>query len=536
MPQEFHATDCRLEWWIPLDVEPVPEAAEHLKLTRSPSSLRANWEFFDLPSITSPRFYKPDSALREEVKAALRKRSHVKGNVKCPFFVWKETRIAFEVSVVRFGFGGVLLQLRTERVRSNLSALDLISLSALPSRLYDNQLRFAIDKMLAYWMSGSILARLTEDVRYRYFPVIHIFSYEPRNPDRRIVDDMAWHAITSIGTRHRGINEGNTQLIPPYRAKNYSIRDDVCVIDKQSILIVSPSDFLEFGTIRYCACIALQIRRVLQSSQFQSDSPAVLPLETLLEGVRFTYENPSVISDSVTFQRVWPIILAELQVLQWVANLESHLRIKWAAPTSLTATIEKLEQLKQETGHVAESLRVILDLLKTDVNSAWNYIRRILESLVHSIFDRTRPSGGRAQGSFPNLKDLIDQLNREGTIPADITACMHLIRSYGNIGSHPGNRVYIPSDVAMTFVLNSLTQTFEWYASSFLPSLEVECPNSNCKSRQPKERKFCTACGTRLVTPSVRTCGRCKKEVGEAMKYCWNCGQELPTEPIGSAS
>jgi hypothetical protein len=537
MPHEFHATDCRFEWWVPLDIEPAPKAAEHLHRVHPPSSLTANWRFFECPTITLPYFYRLDSILREEVKAAIRKRSHVKGNVKRPFLVWKGIRIGFEIVVAQFPSGGVILQFITERVCTTFSTLDLINLTALPSHRHNNQLRYAVEKLSSYLTTGSLQSRQTEVPEYRYYPVLHIFDYQPRDPAATIVDDIPWHEITSVGTRHRGINEGNTQLIPPYRAKNYSIRDDVCVIDKQSILIVSPSDYLEFGTIRFSACIALQMRGFLQSGHARGEWPATSPLEALLEKIRFSYRNPSVISDSVTFQRIWPTVLTELQVLQWVTSLESQLGVKWVVPSSLTVIIEKLEQLKQETGHVAHSLRTVIDLLKTDVNSAWNYIRRILESLVQSIFDRTHSSSrGQARVSESNLNELINKLNCEGTIPADITACMHLIRSYGNIGSHPGSRVYIPSDIAMTFVLNSLTQVFEWYVSTFLPSLEVECPNTHCKSRQSKERKYCTVCGTQLPVLGPRSCSRCKKEVDQSMKYCWNCGHALSAGPSDAES
>lgn len=60
------------------------------------SSPPIKWTYLDWPDATQLRFFSLSTRFREELKAAIRKRSHRKGNVKTPFLLFRETLIPFE--------------------------------------------------------------------------------------------------------------------------------------------------------------------------------------------------------------------------------------------------------------------------------------------------------------------------------------------------------------------------------------------------------------------------------------------------------
>lgn len=514
----FFATECRLEWFISLTIQ----LADNFEVDLQPHPpfcvAPMNWELLNSSYIGPPTCYLPNSFLREEIKAAVRKRSHIKGNAKKPFVRWKDSDIAFEVSFFHFSPTSVIVCLATTAIRDRLSHRDLLSLSFLPAQP-DSPLRYAIEKIAAYLKSGNRFSRLTDKLDYEYFPILHIIDFAPRSADKNIDEDVPWHHLASIGTRHRDINKGNTQLVPAYRSKNYSIRNDVCVIDKQSILIVSPSDFLEFNAVKYCACIALSLRNRLK--QFHNAALTDTSVATFLEVVRLSLQSPSVISSSVTLQILWPKTLTELQVMQWVANVEHTLSVRSGNQLGVRAAIERLTRLQAQCGPMSTSVERFVELLDVEIKSAWNYSRRMLEELVSLILEKH--VGSKQSGAFVALSNQIEQLRDKQIVPDDIRALMDLVRDYGNIGSHSGSNTYTPSEAALVFVLNALVSVFEWYVDDFLPRLQIEC--ASCHAKQPKGQKHCTMCGEKLTAASdVQKCSRCKAVVDALMHFCPQCG------------
>ena len=323
MATPFVANEWRLEWFIVLDIRSTLTVDRFLLRTQPQTSLAIKWAYLGLPFSLSPP-YRLSAPLREELKAAVRKRSGIPGNSKQPFFLWKRNRIPFEAYLVQEPPGPVTLHFRTGRCRVQLRASDLLELSILPSA-QESPVRYAVDKLNAYLQTGDVRARVKRGPSYTYYPCIHVFQFSPHCPGERIADAVAWHELAGVGTRHPGIAEGNSQLLPAYRAKNYSIRDDVCVIDKQSLLIVSPAAFVEFSTLKHCIAVSLQIRQFLQSLHANAGLAKLTEVLPLLTRIRHSERNPSVLTDSVSFRSIWPRVMRELQVLDWSSNVEARI-------------------------------------------------------------------------------------------------------------------------------------------------------------------------------------------------------------------
>jgi hypothetical protein len=323
MPTSLVANEWRLEWFIVVDIKSTADFGRFLLPVQAQTTLAIKWAYLGLP-FSSSKTHRLSTPLREELKAAVRKRSGIPGNTKQPFLLWRQNRIPFEAYVIHEPPGPVMFHLRTGRCHAPLSASDLLALSILPTTEH-SPIRYAVDKLSAYLQTGDVKARVKTGPQFAYYPCIHLFQFSPHRAGERIADSVPWHELASIGTRHPGITEGNTQLLPAYKAKNYSIRDDVCVIDKQSLLIVSPSTFLEFSTLKHCITVSLQIRHFLQSLHTNAGLAKLTQLLPLLTRIRHSEKNPSVLTDSVSFQAIWSRTLNELQVLHWASHVEARI-------------------------------------------------------------------------------------------------------------------------------------------------------------------------------------------------------------------
>lgn len=479
--------------------------------------------FESFPAIEQiiPSFYKCNPLLREELKAAIRKRSGIKGNIKSPFFQWRDLRIAFEVLIARFSTNDFMLLFFSEEICCPLTADEIREISYLPTQR-QSQVRQSIEKLSIYLSTGDIRRKSAPIKRVAgYFPVISVFAFSPRNNRRSVVDDVPWHLIASIGTRHKDLQRDSSGLVRQYREKNFSIRDDICIINKQSLVSISDGKHLELEGIKFAAFIAYRTKLLLISKArcFTTIDPNIGPL---IECLRYINDNPLVISDSTTFQSAWQNAYEGLRIPELLKSLERSLTEELAPPGALLQTVERIERIGENAGIAATDVRKLLELQKIDVRTAWNYVRRKLESILLSILDDVKIN--------PNKKTvgaLLDQVKKETSVPDDVVAAAELIRGFGNIGSHAAPTAYNPNKNTVTMVAHGLAHIIEWYTTIFRPSLFVKCANPRCGYTQRTGQKFCSECGTELPVDGKLKCPRCKQEVDASQKYCGRCGNSL---------
>ena len=436
----------------------------------------------------------------------------------------KNLAFAFTATIVSFVAGSIAIHLKSEWICDPLCSEDLHLLSELPARR-PSQIRFAIEKLASYIAYGDAKSHEVPNLAYDFYPIIHITDYSPRNSSLNIEDDVPWHHLTQIGTRHRGVLASNTILVPAYRRKNYTIRNDVCVIDKQSTLVVSRAVYAEVETLNYATGLGLQIRQLLKAS-LNSPKAFAGDVQTLVESIRFTYANPSAMTSSVTFHNLWRSILDELQIMSLISAVETRIKTEQGIPENQALLIQQLAKLRQEAGHSSSDISRISDLAKTDIRAAWNLTRRLLEEVVQQITRATNAADESITSGDP-LHTSIERLKGSEVLPDDIFACMDAIRRYGNIGSHSGGVVYNPSPDGILIVLAALLQVYEWYVVAFLPSVRVECPNADCGKVQALGQNFCVFCGTRMPPVPRTVCPTCKKPIAPGIEFCGNCGKPI---------
>ena len=323
---DFRVLRWQLEWWILPEGKTLHGIAERRDLLVAKSlpvkSPPFKWGFLEWPEATQFKTFSLSNHFQEELKASLRKKFHIKGNCKYPFFFLREKQLQFEPFVVTYPDHSIALYFRTSPQSLPISTLDLVSLSTQP--LQDNSsLRMAADKIFAVLQGGDINSRPVGKIKYRSYPYIHIFDYSPASENAFASATVPWHEFVQIGTRHMDISPGDQKLIGHYKAKNHSLRDGVLVIDKQSTLVVSPKNYLELQGIRYCLAIALRMRHLLEE-HFRDNSETSCLDKKLLQRLRFACENPSVITSSYNYQTIWPLIVRECKVIEWMLNVESN--------------------------------------------------------------------------------------------------------------------------------------------------------------------------------------------------------------------
>ncbi len=319
----FRALKWHIEWWILPEGRSLPDIGGRgdllVRKALPIASPPISWSFFQWPEATELDSFGLSSSFREELKSCLRRRSHIRGNVKCPFFRHGIGTVPFEVFVIPRDDRSFALFVRTPQMSLPVSSADLVAISAHPS-LLSSQLRMAVEKICAALRDGDINARVATSVNYRWYPYIHIVDYSPCSNVATPADDVPWHELVAIGTRHKQIAVTDRPLIEAYKAKNHSLRGEVLVIDKQSTVVVSPKEYLELGGVRHCLAVALRMRMLLEG-QFRGSTES-RPLDNkLLDLLELGIEHPSVITDSQNYRTLWPRIARECQVVEWMTNV-----------------------------------------------------------------------------------------------------------------------------------------------------------------------------------------------------------------------
>lgn len=520
---KFVVSKCQLQWWIPLEVSASPKWKNHLKLRQEPfGSPKLYFDNFPQLKRLVPTFYDYDPNLREQVKATIRKRSGIKGNIKSPFNKWRDSQINFEIIVAHFPPDGFVLVCRTNIIVNKLKADDLIALSILPT-VRNSQLRQAIEKMAKYISTGDIYSKSRPiESLPSFLPIITCYQFTPRDKDRSIYENVPWHVITSIATRHRNLRPDNNNLVPNFKNRNYSFRDDICVISKQSLLIISDSSELEHGGMRYSTFIAYRARELLRKESHRV-GPADLNFGPFIESLRYAYEFPVVISDSSSFQHAWAHAFDGLQLVKFIKSLEVSLSDELASYETLDASIAKISELDKQKGASSQDAGKLLQLKDIDIRLAWNYVRTKLEQIIlWALADLNVEPMAK-----PTLNPLIELLKKHTNLPEDVLASAELIRGFGNIGSHAAPIVYRPNEVTLAIVIYGLAYIADWYMTLFKSSLTIQCTNTSCGAMQSIHQKFCSQCGSAILHNNKLVCHRCKREVDNNMIFCGNCGVSL---------
>ena len=520
--------ECAVSWLIPTDftVDPFPRQLLRRTLLLDRPPIR--WSFYETTEATDAECFALGSGFREEVKACLRKRSRIKGNVASPLAIFLERQIPFTVHILRFPSGDVFLHLTTKTIKHPLSPEQLADLSTQPTNP-SSQFHWCIHKVLAVLAGQDIRSRRPPPFEFHFYPQIHLRLISTSRRAKGTAS-LPWNDLAVIGTRHLHLEEEDVSLVSRYRDKNLSFREkEVAVVDKQSTLLMSPQDRYEHMGFEYCLIVALRLRRLLENA-FRSQHPyAVRSIAPLAERILFSAESPSVVTDSINYQKFWPQVLGELQAVTWARNCMKKVSAPTGGDADIGRLVKQIQELESQVGSLTTSIQKLNDLVRTNFGSALNYVRQVLEEVVGDIFRRSKSSNLRPKEE--SLSSWIDLLSRDSVIPDDVAACMNLIRDYGNIGSHPGKVVFNPTDSAITLVLSALAQVFEWYVHTFLPRYQCR----GCGHRLDGRTLFCTKCGARAQSDERRQC-KCDFRYDETTRFCPLCGIMLkPTVVLGDA-
>ena len=325
-----------------------------------------------------------------------------------------------------------------------------------------------------------------------------------------------------IGTRHRDINSSSTILANNFRSRSRSIRDDVLVIDKQSVLIVSDKEFLECQGIRFCVLMALRMREVLEEA-FRSEDGEAVTKE--VKKVLFSVERPSVTTNSVNYQVLWPVCLEALRVVQWAQNLEAQTKTQSLEGELMRALVKKISTLESQIEWFNAKTSTVVDLANVTLESALNHVRSVLESIVNDIYRYCESP----KSKVGTLYQRIEYIRSQNVVPIGIANCMHVVRAFGNKGSHGSDNKDADDGLelrmtAVVLVLSAMAQLFEWYVASYLPSTHVQCPQ--CDNQYRVDAIFCRSCGASLRKKDRRKCEH-EFEYDDNTHFCPTCGTKM---------
>ncbi len=496
------------------------------------SALPIQCAFFGHDAVQLPIRRRLAPAAREELKRRLCKRAGRKGNVQAPFFRWRKHDITFEIDVVTLGTECFPL-IHKVRLPEAVSAAQLTALTHLPldpsSLLHD-----AVCKVLAMVGANAVSARPEGLVDVEVFPLVHIREHAPRDATRSIADDVPWSALASIGTRHERLGDDTQGIVAAYRRKNLCLRDEVAVVDKQSMVVVSEGLSLEVRGFFDASLLALRLQRFLRAATRGSAEDQPEALEVLLERLTVSMEQPAVVTDSVTMHPRWPQILREFQVDQCVAGLRDLLDAERGQRRSLDHTLDRLAALAEQIPDWPFRYDPLGD---ADGWQALVLARKSLEQVASVMMEHLR-EGRPSAGGGDNLDARLRALWKPGTLrdklpaaalPDDIFQIMLFIKDLGNLGAHAGKRVYSPPDRTVALVLGLLVQVLEWFVERFLPAVFRACPA--CGERVAFYEYFCL-CGHAFERPMHQTCA-CEFLARPGQKHCLRCGS--PFVAMGSA-
>jgi hypothetical protein len=104
-----------------------------------------------------------------------------------------------------------------------------------------------------------------------------------------------------------------------------------------------------------------------------------------------------------------------------------------------------LDRLADEFREVREGVRRAVDIAGRDPEMALTRVRKVLELVVHEVYQRrlAEPPGTRP------LENLLQRLAREGHLPGHLEPHANAIRLLGNVGSHTFGEAITAADVRL---------------------------------------------------------------------------------------
>jgi len=508
-----------------------------LEPTSDPMMGRLSWNRLEGSHPLAPTRYKLRPDFMEQVTTAIRKRAGWPGNLPRPMFRHAGRDIEFSISLWVFPSSGVVLSFRTKPIETPINAEDLGFLGWLPTKT-GNALRHAIDKIATYLLTGDMRARGTAEEKITCHPFIQVTKFSPRNHEKTIFDDVPWPELAGVITRHQDIPETSTTVLENLWKQNYSIRDDVGVLNPITTLIVASEEFLTQKTLRHCVVLALHLRPHLESWRDLETSSAELP--ALLQELQITRELPAMVSDSKTFHHAWPRVLDAFEIVDKARGIETKLKKRASAEVGNPDELRKrLLALAKEEADLLAEVQKLFELPPDNISAAWNTVRRILERVVatvrkHSPDSTEKPAAtGQKQGKAKTkgvqseLEGTIRYLQNNNVIDDDTCQHMRTIQGYGNLGSHGTKTVHDTSSEVLVICLVALLKVLEWHVETFLPRKRCE----HCGQLHEPKMTYCPNSTTRVLIRKKREsfCPACEKEVPAESKasFCVYCGGDL---------
>jgi cyclophilin family peptidyl-prolyl cis-trans isomerase len=140
---------------------------------------------------------------------------------------------------------------------------------------------------------------------------------------------------------------------------------------------------------------------------------------------------------------------------------------------SLQHLLRRLEQLSEEFRELRDGVEKAVRMADLDPEMALTRARKVLEYIVRDVFERhiQQPPGTRP------LENLLQQLAKDGHLPARVEAYANAIRLLGNASTHRFGEKFTAADVNLC--LTQLMPILEWY-------FEVERPDAAASQPAPR--------------------------------------------------
>jgi hypothetical protein len=129
-----------------------------------------------------------------------------------------------------------------------------------------------------------------------------------------------------------------------------------------------------------------------------------------------------------------------------------------AAADPLDYLLRRVEMIEQRIAARLDDLREALAIARVNTETALAHVRRISERIVKQHFLAHFP---HRKKNPPPLNDMIEELRKQGKVPAPVYSLMHTVRVFGNTGAHDTD--YKVKDLGV--VIESLCSLMEWHFS-----------------------------------------------------------------------
>ena len=139
--------------------------------------------------------------------------------------------------------------------------------------------------------------------------------------------------------------------------------------------------------------------------------------------------------------------------------------------------LDRLNALSGQLADFREGVSQSIKVAEVDPEMALTRTRKVLERLIHAVYNRQIKT---SPGTQP-LEGLLQRLRKDGFLPSKIYAHATAVKDLGNVGAHSHAEHVSPADVVHS--LTALLYVLEWYSEEEPdPAGEVPLPKP---TRQP---------------------------------------------------